>query len=914
MTNPLNNSGGLHGVSGWRERFSLWATEHPWTVVIVAIVAAALSVLVSLRSLTLDANTDSLVDPERPFMLRYREFLDEFGDLEGITVAVDPRGDDAAAKRAVDALELELSALPDVPHAVGRITPEEQWRLAPWSMPPAQLKELLRARDAFPSLLDARQGAEALCALASARDLLASTLANGVTAPRDAQESRVASALLLLDAVCPPESADSLASRREAEYLRSDGGSLLFVQIQPKKDFSSLATIEPLLQRVRDVLAKVRRAEPTVEIGLTGKPVLQADELATSNADTSRGTAIAALIVIGLLIAVFRSGLRPILAALALGLTFACTYGAATLLVGRLNLLSLVFMLVLVSAGVDYGIHALAHHADWRSRVPPSQAPRRAMAGGFIPIWVGAATSAVVFFLALVTDFAGLRELGVIAGSGLLICAAMMTIVLPALLTLAARAGMDRAWWAGSTRVAEVERGATERIMSGRAARGVLLAALVVSLVSAALLPRVFFEGNLLKLQAEGLDSIEWEHRILADSTSASWFGAIMCPDEACVDRVRMQAATEPTISRTVSIRDVMPAVTGERTQLLSEFAAACAVKSAPCDSRADSPRGDAGDTTALGGTAAAALANLNRLLTLGTLGTNADQLAPLRERSERLQVLDRALQQPDSAGDVAKRANENVQRAAVALKAMAEGAAASQREVLPAALRDRMISDRGRYLVSILPKADIWEPEPLAAFIDALNRIDVWPPPTGVPFTVHGSLRDMREAFVTMALWSLVCVAGLVWIDLRTLRATGIVIGVLLLGMLWTFGCMGACGVSLNLANFFGVPMLLGLGVDGAIHILHRAREGGDPLSWIWTRRAVLLSAITTAAGFGTLVFASHRGLQSLGWLIVIGSICTLLSCIVVLPALLRAFPDLARQRQPPPDGTAGGDATVSS
>ena len=453
MTDPLNDSGGPHGVSGWRERFSLWVTEHPWTVVIVATVAAALSVLVSVRSLKLDANTDSLIDPDRPFMVLYREFLDEFGDLEGITIAVDPRGDDAAAKRAVDALEIALSALPDVPHAVGRITPEEQWRLALWSMPPAQLKELLRALDAFPALLDARKDAEALCVLASARDLLAATLANGMIAPRDAQESRVASALLLLDAVCPPESGDSLASRREAEYLRSDGGSLLFVQIQPEKDFSSLATIEPLLQRVRGEIAKVRRGEPAVEIGLTGKPVLQADELATSNADTSRGTAIAAVIVVVLLIAVFRSGLRPMLAALALGLTFACTYGAATLLVGRLNLLSLVFMLVLVSAGVDYGIHTLAHHADWRSRVPPSLAPRRAMVVGFVPIWVGAATSAVVFFLALVTDFGGLRELGVIGGSGLLICAAMMTVVLPALLTLAVRFGMDRAWWAGSTRV-----------------------------------------------------------------------------------------------------------------------------------------------------------------------------------------------------------------------------------------------------------------------------------------------------------------------------------------------------------------------------------------------------------------------------------------------------------------------------
>ena len=909
MNTRASPSDRADGALPWPERLALWVTEHPWTVVLVATIAAALSIFVSLRHLTLDANTDSLISPDRPFMVRYREFLDEFGDLEGLTIAVDPRGDDAGAKRAVDALVSELSALNSIPHAVGRIDPSEQWRLAPWSMTNAQLHDLLRARGAFPTLLHATKDAEAVCALEQARNLLAATVAEGVTASRADQEARVASALLLIDAVCPPPSSESLAAPRTPEYLRSDGGSMLFVQIQPQKDFSSLATIEPLLHDVRGILARVRQSEPSIEIGLTGKPVLQADELATSNADTSRGTAIAALIVVALLIAAFRSVLRPMLAALALGLTFACTYGVATVLVGRLNLLSLVFMLVLVSAGVDYGIHALSHHADWRRRVQPSLAPRRAMAGGFVPIWVGAATSAAVFYLALVTDFGGLRELGIIAGSGLLICALMMTVVLPAMLTLAARAGMDKAWREAGSPVDQVRSTSGDPVMHGRAARGVLLATLVVSAVSAVLLPRVSFESNLLKLQAEGLESIEWEHRILADSTSASWFGAILCADDASVDRVRAVAASEPTIGRTLSIRDVMPPDTPERAQMRSDFSAACAAEPPPCTATTDER------VAVLERATAAALASLERLQTLGSLGASADDLAPLRERADRLRTFGAELRDSAGAAKTASDAHENASRAARALRHMAQGAAASQREALPIALRDRLMSPRGTYLVSLLPKEDIWEPTPLAAFTAALTRTDGRA--TGVPFTVHESLIDMRNAFITMSLWSLGSVAALVWIDLRSIRATAVAIGILLLGLLWTFGCMGALGVSLNLANFFGVPMLVGLGVDGAVHILHRAREGGDPLAWMWTRRAVLMSAVTTAAGFGTLLFASHRGLQSLGCLILVGSIGTLLTSVVVLPALLCVAPALAGCCQPPRDSGAagvGGAASPSS
>ena len=107
--------------------------------------------------------------------------------------------------------------------------------------------------------------------------------------------------------------------------------------------------------------------------------------------------------------------MRPILACVVLAMTFACTYGTATLLVGRLNLLSLVFMLVLVSAGVDYGIHTIARYTEFRYKLGTFQAMRSGMETNTIPTWVGALTSAAVFFIALGTEFGGLRELGIIA-------------------------------------------------------------------------------------------------------------------------------------------------------------------------------------------------------------------------------------------------------------------------------------------------------------------------------------------------------------------------------------------------------------------------------------------------------------------------------------------------------------------
>jgi predicted RND superfamily exporter protein len=108
-------------------------------------------------------------------------------------------------------------------------------------------------------------------------------------------------------------------------------------------------------------------------------------------------------------------------------------------------------------------------------------------------------------------------------------------------------------------------------------------------------------------------------------------------------------------------------------------------------------------------------------------------------------------------------------------------------------------------------------------------------------------------------------------------------------IGLLWTFGLMGLLDVPFNLANFFSVPIILGLGVAGSVQILHRYHEGGPTrLSLGATRRAVVLSSLTTIVGFGALLIAHHRGLRSLGLAMTLGMTACMLASLVILPAML--------------------------
>ncbi|MEE8276379.1 MAG: MMPL family transporter, partial [Alphaproteobacteria bacterium] len=98
------------------------------------------------------------------------------------------------------------------------------------------------------------------------------------------------------------------------------------------------------------------------------------------------------------------------------------------------------------------------------------------------------------------------------------------------------------------------------------------------------------------------------------------------------------------------------------------------------------------------------------------------------------------------------------------------------------------------------------------------------------------------------------------------------------------------ALGLSFNFANVIVLPLLLGLGVASGIHLVLRRRQERDGAAVLAssTPRAVLFSALTTVASFGSLALSGHRGMTSMGQLLTIALAFTLLATLVVLPSLM--------------------------
>ena len=111
-------------------------------------------------------------------------------------------------------------------------------------------------------------------------------------------------------------------------------------------------------------------------------------------------------------------------------------------------------------------------------------------------------------------------------------------------------------------------------------------------------------------------------------------------------------------------------------------------------------------------------------------------------------------------------------------------------------------------------------------------------------------------------------------------------------MGLIATLGLLVLCGISLNPANMIAFPLVLGVGADNGVHVLHdyrtRPRDRRYSLSFA-TGWGIMVAALTTILGFGTLMISQHRGLYSLGLVLTLGVSCCMLTALVFLPALLR-------------------------
>jgi len=209
----------------------------------------------------------------------------------------------------------------------------------------------------------------------------------------------------------------------------------------------------------------------------------------------------------------------------------------------------------------------------------------------------------------------------------------------------------------------------------------------------------------------------------------------------------------------------------------------------------------------------------------------------------------------------------------------------------LPHALQARYVGKTGKFRLFAFPAENVWELQPLARFVRDLQTVDA--DALGAPVTNFEYMQTIKEGYNKASIYAMGGIVFLALLMFRGALATILALVPLLVGSVWTLGLMALFGVQFNMANLLFVPLIIGIGIDNGVHIVHSFRaiekyEGERMPLARSTAKAVTLAALTGIVGFGSLMISSHHGIYSLGLLVALGVGSVLLASLTTLPNLL--------------------------
>jgi hypothetical protein len=233
--------------------------------------------------------------------------------------------------------------------------------------------------------------------------------------------------------------------------------------------------------------------------------------------------------------------------------------------------------------------------------------------------------------------------------------------------------------------------------------------------------------------------------------------------------------------------------------------------------------------------------------------------------------------------------------------------------ETLDPKLREQYVAPDGRWRLEVVPAVDMRSESHVRRF--AAEVKSVAPQAVGAPVEIVDAADAVSHAMIIASAGAFILIVLILMPLMSRILDVALVMIPLMLAGLLLAGYTVIANTPFNFANVIVLPLLVGLGVHASIHYVMRAREeaGEHEIAETSTPRAVLLSALTTIGSFGTLWLSSHRGVASMGELLTIAIIITLVCTLLVLPQLIawtigRKDQPLTGQSPTPNRGRRGG------
>ena len=853
MRSPI---AGLIGVS----------IARPWRTVVAALILFALALTVAATRFVMTTDTAALISPEVDWRRQERRAEAAFPQLTDVMVVIVDGATPELAEDGAARLATRLAA--DHGHFRQVRRPDGGDFFAREGLLFGSREEV---RAATAALIEAQPLLGPLAADPSLRGVTTalSTVLDGV-ARGDTSLHRIAAPLRAI-----ADAADRTLAGRPAYFswqrLFAGGAHALaaptrrLVLVQPVLDHTALMPGEGASDAVR---AAARALGPGISVALTGEVPLADEEFATLQENIGLVGLVMLLAMLGTLWFAVRSIklVAAIMATIIVGLVVTAAVGL--LAVGRFNLISVAFIPLFVGLGVDFGIQlAVRVNADRAGGAMLPDALGRAAAALGAPLSLAAGAVFLGFGAFLPTAYVGIAELGVIAGLGMVIALLFSVTLLPALMVVLRPGAPTRE--VGLAALAPID------LLLERRRGAVLWAFGVFMALSIAALPFVRFDFNPLHLRDPNAPSMRALADLARDPERTPNTIDVLAPAGSAATLARRLSAL-PEVKQVVSLDSFVPADQPAKLALIGDASTLLDLTLNPFD--------------------------------IAPAPSDAELVQALRDTAVKLRgAAEHASGSDDPAGRMARHLADDFDKLAVGTLAQraALGAALSRplrvmldqtrlalqagpvtRATLPPELARDYVAPDGRQRLQVFPSGDANSNATLRRF--RAGVAGVTPAISGLPVATQAAAATVAGAFVQAGVIAFALVSLLLFAVLRDAKEVAFTLAPVVLSIFLTLGTCVVIEQPINFANIIAFPLLFGVGVAFHIYFVMAWREGATRLLQSSLARAVLFSALATGTAFGSLWLSTHPGTASMGKILMISLIWTLICALIFEPALL--------------------------
>jgi hopanoid biosynthesis associated RND transporter like protein HpnN len=671
---------------------------------------------------------------------------------------------------------------------------------------------------------------------------------------------------------------ETLIAEKKLSGQGSDKG---FINVSVRFDYTQIRPAESAINAIRKAIAEIQQPDlPAVKVWITGEVGLEDDELVGMSSGTFNASIFSVVLVLFILLVAYRSIFlsAATLITLAIGMVFCGAFAAFS--VKELNLISVAFAVSNIGLGVEYAIHfCLRYRDNLLHHIHRERAIRSTLISTSPSLLLCAGTTSIGLYAFIPTDYKGVSELGLLAGTSLFICLLVTLTVLPALLRFIPVSVESEPSSTHPVLATLAEKLATFTL---HFAKPIAIATCLFAVISIGLVFKVKTDFNPINLRDPDTESVIAFKNLNKDPDTTPMTLTVLAADAQGAKTITQKLSGLGSVDKTVSLFDFIPSGQEEKLATIEDMAMMLGsqAKGFPALKPDNDPA-----------------PGINRLIKAidNSLPdkTNAHEIAALKAFKEELQDM---LIELDTRQQPSRRMFiEKIQTTLLGTLPSAMNdllANLNAREIslgeLPADIKDRWLSKEGLYRIQIFPKKDLNDLGNLQQFITDVQSIA--PETTDLPIIYWESMKEVVGAFKKAITIALITIAVLLYGIRRNITDTLLVMTPLILAGLFTMASTVLTNTPINYANIIALPLLLGLGVDNGIHMvekLHHSLSEEQNIYRSSTARAMFYGALTTASSFAGLAFSPHQGIASMGLVITIGIFWIMTCTFIVLPAL---------------------------